>query len=86
MRLTFRRTHFELEDKDPEEALVDVIADAFGFLPDLVRQPHNPRMTRTLRKRSSSKAAVRARQNAGPDDRAEGTLFKIKDDASLLVK
>jgi hypothetical protein len=37
MRLTFRRTHFELEDKDPEEALVDVIAGAFGFLPDLVR-------------------------------------------------
>jgi hypothetical protein len=37
MRLTFRRTHFGLEDKDPEEALVDVIAGAFGFLPDLVR-------------------------------------------------
>ena len=37
MRLTFRRTHFGLEDKDPEEALVDVIAGAFGFLPDIVR-------------------------------------------------
>ena len=37
MRLTFRRTHFGLEDKDPEEALVDVIAGEFGFLPDLVR-------------------------------------------------
>jgi hypothetical protein len=37
MRLTFRRTHFGLEDKDPEEALVDVIAGAFGFLPDLVQ-------------------------------------------------
>lgn len=37
MRLTFRRTHFGLDDKDPEEALVDVIAGAFGFLPDLVR-------------------------------------------------
>jgi len=37
MRLTFRRTHFGLEDKDPEEALVDVIAGTFGFLPDLVR-------------------------------------------------
>lgn len=36
MRLTFRRTHFGLEEKDPEEALVDVIAGAFGFLPDLV--------------------------------------------------
>jgi hypothetical protein len=37
MRLTFRRTHFGLEDKGPEEALVDVIAGEFGFLPDLVR-------------------------------------------------
>jgi hypothetical protein len=37
MRLAFRRTHFGLDDKDPEEALVDIIAGAFGFLPDLVR-------------------------------------------------
>lgn len=37
MRLAFCRTHFGLDDKDPEEALVDVIAGAFGFLPDLVR-------------------------------------------------
>jgi hypothetical protein len=37
MRLTFRRTHFGLDDKDPEEALVDVIAGSFGFLPDMVR-------------------------------------------------
>jgi hypothetical protein len=37
MRLTFRRTHFGLDEKDPEETLVDVIAGAFGFLPDLVR-------------------------------------------------
>jgi hypothetical protein len=37
MRLAFRRTHFGLDEKDPEEALVDVIAGAFGFLPDLVR-------------------------------------------------
>jgi hypothetical protein len=36
MRLAFRRTHFGLDDKDPEEALVDVIAGAFGFMPDLV--------------------------------------------------
>ena len=36
MRLAFRRTHFGLDDKDPEESLVDVIAGAFGFLPDLV--------------------------------------------------
>jgi hypothetical protein len=36
MRLAFRRTHFGLDDKDPEEALVDVIAGEFGFLPDLV--------------------------------------------------
>ena len=39
MRLAFRRTHFGLDEKDPEEALVDVIAGAFGFLPDLVT-PH----------------------------------------------
>jgi hypothetical protein len=38
VRLTFRRTHFELEDKDPEGAPVDVIAGAFRFLPDLVRR------------------------------------------------
>src|ERR1035438_7524861 len=37
MRLTFRRTHFGLDDKDPEEILVDVIAGSFGFLPDLIR-------------------------------------------------
>jgi hypothetical protein len=37
MRLAFRRTHFGLDYKDPEEALVDVIAGTFGFLPDLVR-------------------------------------------------
>ena len=37
MRLTFRRTHFGLDDKDPEEALVDVIAGAFGFFPDLIK-------------------------------------------------
>jgi hypothetical protein len=37
MRLTFRRTHFGLDDKDPEEALVDVIAGSFGFLPELIQ-------------------------------------------------
>lgn len=37
MRLAFRRTHFGLDDKDPEEALVDVIAGAFGFFPDLIK-------------------------------------------------
>jgi hypothetical protein len=37
MRLAFRRTHFGLAEKDPEEALVDVVAGAFGFLPDLIR-------------------------------------------------
>ena len=37
MRLAFRRTHFGLDEKDPEEALVDVVAGAFGFLPDLIR-------------------------------------------------
>ena len=37
MRLAFRRTHFGLDDKDPEEMLVDMIAGSFGFLPDLIR-------------------------------------------------
>ncbi len=37
MRLTFRRTHFGIEDKDPEEALVDVIAGEFAFMPELIR-------------------------------------------------
>jgi hypothetical protein len=37
MRLAFRRTHFGLDEKDPEEALVDVIAGAFGFFPDLIK-------------------------------------------------
>ena len=39
MRLSFRRTHFGLDEKDPEESLVDVIAGAFGFFPDLIK-PH----------------------------------------------
>ena len=38
MRLAFRRTHFGLDAKDPEEALVDVIAGAFGFFPEIVRK------------------------------------------------
>lgn len=37
MRLTFRRTHFGLDDKDPEEALVDVIAGSFGFLSEMIQ-------------------------------------------------
>ena len=37
MRLSFRRTHFGLERKDPEEILVDIIAGRVGFLPQLVR-------------------------------------------------
>jgi hypothetical protein len=36
MRLAFCRTHIGTDDKDPEEALVEIIAGAFGFLPDLV--------------------------------------------------
>jgi hypothetical protein len=39
MRLSFRRTHFGLDEKDPEESLVDVIAGAFGFFADLIK-PH----------------------------------------------
>jgi hypothetical protein len=36
MRLKFRRTHVEPEQKDPEEALMDVIAGEIGFFPPLV--------------------------------------------------
>ena len=38
-RLRFCRTHAEPEQKDPEEALMDVIAGEVGFCPQLVR-PH----------------------------------------------
>ena len=38
-RLKFCRTHTEPDDKDPEEALMDVIAGEVGFCPELVR-PH----------------------------------------------
>lgn len=36
-RLKFCRTHVEPETKDPEEALMDVIAGEVGFFPELVR-------------------------------------------------
>jgi hypothetical protein len=36
LRLCFRRTHI-VRDKDPEEALMDVIAGELGFLPELIR-------------------------------------------------
>lgn len=38
MRLKFCRTHCVAEQKDPEEAAMDVIAGAVGFLPDLVQR------------------------------------------------
>ena len=38
-RLRFCRTHAEPEQKDPEEALMDVIAGEVGFCPQMVR-PH----------------------------------------------
>ena len=38
-RLRFCRTHAEPQEKDPEEALMDVIAGEVGFCPQLVR-PH----------------------------------------------
>ena len=64
MRLTFRRTHFELEDKDPEEALVDVIAGAFGFLPDLVRPQATGQPTFDQIKRSGRNSIPEASQQA----------------------
>ena len=38
MRLKFCRTHCVAEQKDPEEAAMDLIAGAVGFLPDLVQR------------------------------------------------
>ncbi len=38
LRLNFRRTHFVPNLKDPEEALVDIIAGHFGFFEDIVRK------------------------------------------------
>lgn len=38
MRLKFCRTHCIADQKDPEEAAMDVIAGAVGFLPDLVHR------------------------------------------------
>ena len=35
----FRRTHLHLDERDPEERLVDVLAGEFGFLRDIV-VPH----------------------------------------------
>jgi hypothetical protein len=40
LRLEFRRTHLHLDDRDPEERLVDVLAGEFGFFGDLV-EPHS---------------------------------------------
>ncbi len=37
-RFKFCRTHCVAEQKDPEEAAMDVIAGAVGFLPDLIRE------------------------------------------------
>lgn len=37
LRLNFRRTHSVPNLKDPEEALVDIIAGHFGFFEDIVR-------------------------------------------------
>lgn len=39
LRLEFRRTHLHLDNRDPEERLVDLLAGEFGFFIDLVR-PH----------------------------------------------
>ena len=39
MRLVFTRTHAQLDIVDPEEALMEQIAGAAGFLPEIIR-PH----------------------------------------------
>jgi len=38
MRLCFRRTHVDHDQKDPEEAMVDLVAGTVGFLPKMVRR------------------------------------------------
>lgn len=38
-RLSFRRTHADVDDRDPEESLMDVLAGDCGFFADLVK-PH----------------------------------------------
>jgi hypothetical protein len=38
MRLVFRRSHSRENSNDPEEKLMDIIASATGFLPDLLPQ------------------------------------------------
>ena len=45
MPLTFRRTHCPTSRKDPEEALVDVIAGNFGFYPSIIRPNINGEIT-----------------------------------------
>src|SRR5262249_50750301 len=39
LRLEFRRTHLHLDERDPEERLVDVLAGEFGFLREIIL-PH----------------------------------------------
>lgn len=41
MRLKFCRTHVEADHKDPEEALMDVVAGTIGFFPELVAEYAN---------------------------------------------
>ena len=38
MRLKFCRTHAIADQKDPEEAMMDVIAGKLGFLPEIIRK------------------------------------------------
>ena len=38
MRLTFRRTHCPTTKKDPEEAIIDVIAGTFGFYAPFIQE------------------------------------------------
>lgn len=45
MRLKFCRTHAEPTQKDPEEALMDVIAGEIGFFPGVVSQHAHGRLT-----------------------------------------
>lgn len=64
MRLKFCRTHCLADQKDPEEAAMDVIAGVVGFFPDLVNRHSNGPVSfekiRALRAELCPEASVQA--------------------------
>ena len=68
-RLKFCRTHVEPEEKDPEEALMDVIAGEVGFCPQLVR----PHATGEI----SFEKIAELREELCPDASQQASLFGL---------